>query len=165
MLFNDLCSVSLYSFSGLAWGKQRQANFINVLKFHSGVPWSPLCCVLELSELPRNIYFWKKKLYMDVFWNQVSDLSCIIIFLECWLIYEIYIYIYSPPHSRRWETLIVESSLIRGLGAKVCLQGIQSVSCRSLESKHWQNGSGHFTVNPLELHQGHFFCLTVYWQK
>lgn len=64
LLFNDLCFVSLYSSYGLALAKkltlsERQANFINVLKFHSGVPLSPLCCVLELSEFPRCIYFLK----------------------------------------------------------------------------------------------------------
>lgn len=158
-----MCSVSLYSFSGLAWGKQRQANFINVLKFHSGVPWSPLCCVLELSELPRNILLEKKTIHGCIlkssFWTFLLN------YLFQVLTYTRYIYIV-PAHSLRWETLIVESSLtFRALCAKVCLQGIQSVSCRSLESKHWQNGSSHFTVNPLELHQGHFFCLTVYWPK
>lgn len=59
-----------------------QANFTNVLKFHSGVPLSPLCCVLEPSEFPRSIYFWKT-LHVDVFKNQVSEHPCLIIFLEC----------------------------------------------------------------------------------
>lgn len=109
VLFNDLCSVSLYSFSGLAWGKQRQANFINVLKFHSGVPWSPLCCVLELSELPRNSYFWKKKtihgcILKSSFWPFLHNY----LFRVLTYIWDIYIL---PPHFRRWETLIVESSL------------------------------------------------------
>lgn len=111
-----ICAVSLYSLSGLAWGKQRQANFINVLKFHSGVPLSPLCCVLELSEFPRSIYFWKIKLYLDVFWNQVSELPCLLIFLEDRLIGNGFFFlscyfIFVPPHSLRWGISTVGSSL------------------------------------------------------
>lgn len=79
--FNDLCCFSIV-LSGLARGKQRQANFINVLKFHSGVSLSPLCCVLELSEFPRSIYFWKKNYTWMYFETRSLNYPCLLIFLE-----------------------------------------------------------------------------------
>lgn len=118
--FLMICVVSLYSLSGLAWSKQRQANFINVLKFHSGVPLSPLCCVLELSEFPRSTYLWQKQLCLGVLWNQVSELPCSRIFLEGRLTcngfgflfcFVFALFIFVPPHSLRWGILTVESSL------------------------------------------------------
>lgn len=49
------------------------------------------------------------------------------------------------------------TSNIQSLGTKVCLQDIQAVSCKSWESKHWQNGSGYFIVTTLEFTPRPFF--------